>query len=231
MFTGLIEAIGRIETLDAVPAGGRLRVSTPLAAEIRPGDSVAVNGTCLTAVDPDAHGFSADLGPATLQATSLGGMRVGQVVNLERPLRADARMGGHFVLGHVDGVGVIRSIRPEGDSHWIDIDLPADLESLVVLKGSIAIDGISLTIAAMAPGTIAVQIIPFTFAHTSLGVAEPGDAVNVEVDVLGKYVARLLSAGALDLQRRSPEPQTRTPEPQNRTPEPQNPGTPEPLPR
>jgi riboflavin synthase len=195
MFTGLIEATGHIEALDAATAGARLRVRTSLAAELRPGDSVAVNGTCLTALAPDASGFSADLGPATLQATTLGKMRVGQVVNLERPLRADARMGGHFVLGHVDGVGVVRAIRPEGDSHWFEIDLPADLEPLVVLKGSIAIDGISLTVAAMTPGTIAVQIIPFTFAHTSLGAARPGDAVNVEVDVLGKYVARLLAAG------------------------------------
>jgi len=213
----LIEATGHIEALDVVTAGARLRVRTPLAAELRPGDSVAVNGTCLTAVAPDATGFSADLGPATLQATTLGGMRVGQVVNLERPLRADARIGGHFVLGHVDGVGLVRAIRPEGDSHWIDIDLPADLELLVVLKGSIAIDGISLTVAAMAPGTIAVQIIPFTLAHTSLGTARPGDPVNVEVDVLGKYVARLLSSG--------------TPEPNSRTPEPRHLGTPEPLPR
>jgi riboflavin synthase len=217
MFTGLIEATGHIEAIDVAPTGGRLRVRTPLAAEIRTGDSVAVNGTCLTAVDPDGTGFSADLGPATLQATTLGRMRVGQAINLERPLRADARMGGHFVLGHVDGVGIVRAIRPEGDSHWIDIGLPADLEPLVVLKGSIAIDGISLTVAAIAPGTIAVQIIPFTFAHTSLGTARPGDPVNVEVDVLGKYVARLLSVG--------------TPEPLNRISEPLNLGTAEPLPR
>ncbi len=195
MFTGLIEATGHIEAIDAVTAGARLRVRTPLAAELRAGDSVAVNGTCLTAVDPDDTGFWADLGPATLRATTLGRMGVGQLVNLERPLRADARMGGHFVLGHVDGVGQVRSVRPEGDSHWIDIDVPADLEPLVVLKGSIAIDGISLTVAAMAPGTIAVQIIPFTFAHTSLGSVKAGDPVNVEVDVLGKYVARLLSSG------------------------------------
>jgi riboflavin synthase len=217
MFTGLIEAIGHIDAIEIAPSGGRVRVRTPFAADLRSGDSVAVNGTCLTAVNPDAEGFVADLGPATLQATTLGRLRVGQVVNLERPLQADARMGGHFVLGHVDGVGVVRSIRPDGDSHWIDVDLPPALEPLVVLKGSIAVDGISLTVATLEPGTIAVQIIPFTFAHTSLGAVRPGDPVNIEVDVLGKYVARLLSFG--------------TPEPRNRTSEPRNLGTPEPLPR
>jgi riboflavin synthase len=219
MFTGLIEAIGHIEASTIAAEGGRIRVQTPFAGDLRAGDSVAVNGTCLTAVNPDATGFFADLGPATLQATALGRARVGQMVNLERPLRADARMGGHFVLGHVDGVGTIRSIRPEGESYWIDIDLPRDLEPLVVLKGSIAIDGISLTVAAMAPGTIAVQIIPFTFAHTSLGSAQAGDRVNIEVDVLGKYVARLMAFGASEPP--NPEPRTRTAEPPHpRTSEP-----------
>lgn len=201
MFTGLIEAIGHIDRIDVAADGGRLRVRTPLAAELRAGDSIAVNGTCLTAVEPGPDGFAADLGPATLAATSLGRLRAGSIVNLERPLRADTRLGGHFVLGHVDGVGAIRAVRPEGDSHWIDIDLPADLVPLVVSKGSIAIDGISLTVADLRGDGIAVQIIPFTFAHTSLGAASAGDPVNVEVDVLGKYVQRLLSSQTAGLAR------------------------------
>jgi riboflavin synthase len=196
MFTGLIEATGRIEALDIGPAGGRLRVSTVLAAELRQGDSVAVNGVCLTATDLTGETFSADLAPVTLRVTALGRARAGGLVNLERPVRADARMGGHFVLGHVDGVGVVRTIRADGDSWWIDIDLPADLEPLVVARGSIAIDGISLTIAALVPGLVSVQIVPYTFAHTALGEARPGDAVNIEADVLGKYIARLLSFGS-----------------------------------
>ena len=193
MFTGLIEATGRIEALDVRPDGTRVRVLTPIAGDLRAGDSVAVNGVCLTALEPDARTFDADLGPETLRVTTLGGLCPGQVVNLERPLRADARLGGHFVLGHVDGTGVIRAVRRDGDSYWFDVAVPAALEPLVILKGSIAIDGISLTVATLAPGLVSVQIIPFTFAHTSLGEARAGDGVNIEVDVLGKYIARLLS--------------------------------------
>jgi riboflavin synthase len=196
MFTGLIEATGRIDALDLTADGGRLRIASALGGDLRTGDSVAVNGVCLTALAPDAAGFGADLGPATLAATTFGRMRAGQIVNLERPLRADARLGGHFVLGHVDGTGSIAAVRPEGDSHWIDVDIPAALEPLVIAKGSIALDGISLTVAALAPRRVSVQIIPFTFAQTSLAEARPGDAVSVEVDVLGRYVARLLETGA-----------------------------------
>lgn len=195
MFTGLIEALGRIESAHVGPEGGRIRVAAPFASDLRAGDSVAVNGVCLTAVAPDATGFQADLGPATLRVTTLGAVRPGQLVNLERPLRADARIGGHFVLGHVDGLGAITAIRPEGGSYWFDIAIPASLESLVIDKGSIAIDGISLTVAALAPGRVSIQIIPHTFTHTSLGAARVGDAVNLEGDVLGKYIARLASLG------------------------------------
>lgn len=197
MFTGLIEAVGHIESADLSAAGGRLRVATPLGAELRAGDSIAVNGVCLTAIDPDARGFSADLGPATLAATTLGLVSAGRLVNLERPVRADTRMGGHFVLGHVDGTGTIRAIRPEGESYWFDVEVPVSLEPLVISKGSIAVDGISLTVAALGPRVVSLQIIPYTFAHTSLGAARAGDAVNIEVDVLGKHVARLLASGQL----------------------------------
>jgi len=155
---------------------------------------VAVNGVCLTVIRPDATGFFADISPETDRVTTLGSLVPGQVVNLERPLRADARLGGHFVLGHVDGVGRIIALRPEGDHHWLDVEIPATLAGLVIAKGSIAIDGISLTVAALDRRRVGVQIVPFTFSHTALSGGRPGQAVNIEVDVLGKYVARLLGA-------------------------------------
>ena len=191
MFTGLVETTGRIESLDAGVSGGRIRVRTPLSAELRPGDSVAVNGVCLTVTKQDAAMFSADVSPATLAVTTIGQLRAGRVVNLERPVRADARMGGHFVLGHVDATGRIATLREDGDAYWLEISIPASIVPLVIPKGSIAIDGISLTIAALDDSSIGMQIIPFTFSHTSLAQATVGDPVNLEADVLGKYVVRL----------------------------------------
>jgi riboflavin synthase len=167
-------------------------VSTALGAELAPGDSIAVNGVCLTVVTANADEFSADISSETWRVTSLGSRAAGETVNLERPLRADARLGGHFVLGHVDGVGRIVKLAPDGDGYWLEIDLPERLERLAISKGSIAIDGISLTIASLEGGRVGVAIVPFTFAHTTLGAAREGDPVNLEMDVLGKYVARLL---------------------------------------
>jgi riboflavin synthase len=192
MFTGLVEATGRIERLDGRDEGRRLQVSAPFVGELRDGDSVAVNGVCLTVVETDGSTFTADLSRTTLEATSLGAVRVGRLVNLERPVRADARMGGHFVLGHVDQTSSIRRLDSDGDGYWLEVDVPDALEAYVIPKGSIAIDGISLTIASLKKGTVGVQIVPFTFAHTSLREARAGDAVNLETDVLGKYVVRLL---------------------------------------
>lgn len=192
MFTGLIEATGRIESLPPPATGGQLRVRTPFAPELTLGESVAVNGVCLTVTSHDRDSFGADVSPATLAVTTLGQLGPGRVVNLERPVRADARLGGHFVLGHVDATGRIASIKPVGESYWFEVDLPPVLAPLVIPRGSIAIDGISLTIAALAGARIAVQIIPFTFAHTSLAQAAEGDPVNIEADMLGKYVVRLL---------------------------------------
>jgi riboflavin synthase len=192
MFTGLVEATGRVERLVSRDAGACLQVSAPFAGELRDGDSVAVNGVCLTVVKTVGATFTADLSRATLGATSLGAMRVGRLVNLERPVRADARMGGHFVLGHVDQTSSIRSFRPDGDGYWLEVDVPPELEAYVIPKGSIAIDGISLTVASLKGRTVGVQIVPFTFAHTSLREARAGDAVNLETDMLGKYVVRLL---------------------------------------
>ena len=194
MFTGLIESTAVIERVDALATGRRLRVATPLGAELRPGDSVAVSGVCLTATETDASGFSADVSPETLRVTTLGGVEAGRRVNLERPLRADGRLGGHFVLGHVDAVGRIFAIgasRPDGESDWLEVTFPRELSSLIVLKGSITIDGISLTVAALDADRFGVQIVPFTFDHTALSASRVGDAVNLEADIIGKHVARL----------------------------------------
>jgi riboflavin synthase len=195
MFTGLIESLGRIDDVHTHAGGRRVRVTTSLAAELVAGDSIAVNGVCLTAVDVTRDSVSADLSPETLRVTTLGRLAAGHTVNLERPLRADARLGGHFVLGHVDGVGTSAGVTPQDDCAWIDVDVPSPLLRGLIPKGSIAVDGISLTFAALAPGRIGLQIVPFTLAHTTLGGARAGDPVNLETDVLGKYVARLLEEG------------------------------------
>ena len=196
MFTGLIEAIGRVERVEPVTGGpGRsIRVATPVAAELRPGDSVAVNGVCLTVTAADATGFGAEISPETLRVTTLGDAMPGRVVNLERPLRADARIGGHFVLGHVDGVGEVTAFAPDGACHVLEIDSPPAVARYFIPKGSVAVDGISLTLAAIAGRKFRVQVVPFTAAHTTLGGIRAGDRVNLEADVLGKYVAGLLQA-------------------------------------
>jgi riboflavin synthase len=192
MFTGLIESTGEVASLRATPAGGRVRVHTPLGAELLAGDSVAVNGVCLTTIDPDATGFSADVSPATLTVTALGALVPGRLVNLERPVRADARMGGHFVLGHVDATGRIVELHEDGEAWRLVVSIPQAMSALVIPKGSIAIDGISLTLVAVEHARVVLQIIPFTFSHTALSRAAVGDTVNLEFDVLGKYVLRAL---------------------------------------
>ena len=199
MFTGLIEATGRVARVDSGDAsapGKRLRIATLLGAELRPGDSVAVDGVCLTVTTADAAGFSATVSPETLSVTTLANTAEGDVVNLERPLQAGARLGGHFVLGHVDAVGRIARFARDGDFHWLDIDLPPHLAPLAIPKGSIAVNGISLTVASLDGDRVGIQIVPFTFQHTSLSGSRSGDAVNLEMDVIGKYVARLLETRA-----------------------------------
>jgi len=196
MFTGLIEATGRIARVDPTAGGRRLRIESPLAAELRAGESISVSGACLTVTACDGEGFSADVSPETLRVTSLGALDVGRGVNLERPLRADARLGGHFVLGHVDAVGRLGTLRPDGDCYWLEVEVPSSLAPLLVLKGSIAIDGISLTVAALSHKTVGVQIVPFTWTCTTLKDARVGDPVNLEADVIGKYVARLMEVDA-----------------------------------
>lgn len=191
MFTGLIEALGEIEDLKPTPAGQRVRLTTSLAPELKPGDSLAVNGVCLTVVSADADGVTADISPETLRVTALGGLKRGTLVNLERPLRADARLGGHFVQGHVDATGTLEEVRQDGDSYWITIRYPSILAPYIVRKGSIAVDGISLTVAGVDDQLFDVQIIPFTWEHTNLRSLRAGDHLNLECDILGKYVVRV----------------------------------------
>jgi riboflavin synthase len=170
----------------------RLRVRTALAGELADGDSVAVNGVCLTAVGADGEGFGADVMHETLRRSSLGEVTPGARVNLELPLRADERLGGHVVQGHVDGLGAIRDVREEGFARVVSIAADPDLLRYVVEKGSIAVDGISLTVAAVDGGEFAVSLIPETLERTTLGAATNGAPVNLEVDILAKYVEKLL---------------------------------------
>ncbi|HVH58587.1 MAG TPA: riboflavin synthase [Vicinamibacterales bacterium] len=192
MFTGLIESVGEIAEVKPTPSGFRLRLTTALSPELRPGDSIAVNGVCLTVVSADAEGIHADVSPETARVTALGIARRGATVNLERPLRADARLGGHFVQGHVDATGTIEDLRHEGDAHWLTVRYPPELLPFIVRKGSIAVNGISLTIAGADDKRFDIQIIPFTWTHTNLQHAKQADVVNLECDILGKYVVHAL---------------------------------------
>jgi len=199
MFTGLIEAVGEVGEVKPTPAGFRLRITSTLADELEPGASLAVNGVCLTVIAADADGVHMDVSPETVRVTSLGGLKRGSLVNLERPVRADARMGGHFVQGHVDATGTIEDMRHEGEHHWLTVRYPSLLAPYLVRKGSVAIDGISLTVAGLDDQRLDVQIIPFTWDNTSLRAARPKDLVNIECDILGKYVVRAIEAGEFDL--------------------------------
>jgi len=194
MFTGLIEAVGEVADVSAIPAGFRIRVRADVAAELRQGESVAVNGVCLTVVDTrkDPGSFSAEIGPETAKVTSLGGLRPGSLVNLERAMRADGRFGGHLVLGHVDGTGAIQAIRPDADFSWVTVSYPPGLAPLLIHRGSVALDGISLTVATLDAGTFDAQVVPFTLQHTNLRAARVGDRVNLECDMVGKYVVRAM---------------------------------------
>lgn len=195
MFTGLIQTVGRITQLTVKPDGTRLQVQCPdLAGKIAVDDSIATNGVCLTAESVDAEGFSAFVMPVTLEKTALGDLREDASVNLELALRFGDRLGGHLVQGHVNGVGRIRDIVERGDSWWISMDVPAALRRYLILEGSIAIDGISLTIAALDAEGLSVSIIPHTLTHTNLRARRIGDAVNIEVDVLAKTIEGLLRA-------------------------------------
>lgn len=192
MFTGLVEARGTIVERKPMVEGYRLRVATPFADELREGDSVAVNGVCVTALAPGGGEVHADIGPETARITTLGTLERGQAVNLERALRLDARVGGHLVLGHVDGVGSVEDVRHEGESLWLTIAFPGALAAFFVRKGSITVDGVSLTVAGLGRDRFDVQVIPHTAHVTTLGQLKTGDHVNLECDMVGKYIVRAL---------------------------------------
>jgi riboflavin synthase len=196
MFTGLIETIGVVSELKRTSSGFTLSIRTPLGSQLGQGESVSVNGVCLTATTCSDSEWSADIGPETARVTTLGSLVPGQPVNLERSLRADGRFGGHFVQGHADGMGVVDAIRQDGESYWIAVRIPPELEPYLILKGSLAIDGVSLTIARLERGLLDVMIIPFTWAHTTLSSLRVGDRVNLECDMVGKYVARSMELAA-----------------------------------
>ncbi|MGE3844798.1 MAG: riboflavin synthase [Vicinamibacterales bacterium] len=203
MFTGLIEALGRVAGRQAIPGGERIRVETALAAAMAPGDSVATNGVCLTVVETVGSTIAMDVSPETLRVTNLGELEVGRLVNLERPVRPQATMGGHFVQGHVDTPGRVIAIRNEGEFWRVCIEYPEAFAPLLIPKGSVAVDGISLTVASLEPSWFDVQIIPFTWEHTNLQARAAGERVNLEGDMLGKYVLRLAELG----RRWSPTPE------------------------
>jgi riboflavin synthase len=192
VFTGLVADLGTVTAVDATHDGIRLTVKTPLAGELKLGDSVAVNGVCLTATAVADGVFSADVMHESLRRSALAEIGEGSPVNLELPLRAGDRMGGHVVQGHVDGVGVVRDVRDDGFARVVTFDAPADLLRYVVEKGSIAVDGVSLTVSAIDEESFSVSLIPETLERTTLGTAEPGRPVNLEVDVLAKYVEKLV---------------------------------------
>jgi riboflavin synthase len=192
MFTGLIEAVGTVAELKTAAGGFRIRIQTSLAADLSPGDSLAVNGVCLTVIAADGGEVHADIGPETARVTTLGSMHGGQLVNLERPMRADGRVGGHFVQGHIDGTGIVEEIRTDGDSHWLTISFDPNLSPYLIRKGSIAVDGVSLTVAGLDGDVFEAMIIPFTWSNTALSSLKVRERVNIECDMIGKYVARAI---------------------------------------
>jgi riboflavin synthase len=193
MFTGLVQGLGTVDAVEQTGDGVRLAIATPLAAELKEGDSIAVNGVCLTAVAPSADRFAADVMHETLRRSSLAQATAGAQVNLELALRASDRLGGHIMQGHVDGLGTVAEITQDGFARLVRVAVGPELLRYVVEKGSIAIDGVSLTVAAVDDESLTVSLIPETLERTSLGAAAPGRPVNLEVDVLAKYVEKLVA--------------------------------------
>ncbi len=195
MFTGIIEHLGTIDSLQVHAEGGRVTIHAPsVTPHLAIANSIAVNGCCLTVVAIEGEGFSADLSAETIRKTSIGEWKYATRVNLEHPMTAGKEFGGHFVLGHVDTVGRVARLEPEGENWWYGVEVPESFVRSIVPQGSIAIDGISLTIARWHERTAEIAIIPFTYEHTNVRDKQIGDAVNLEGDVLGKYVERYLEA-------------------------------------
>ena len=195
MFTGIVEELGRVKAIELQADALRLTIEGPLVvSDANRGDSIAVCGTCLTVVEHDATSFTADVMQETLNLTSLAGIKVGDPVNLERAMTAATRFGGHVVQGHVDGLGEIISRTPSENWELVQVRIPKELMKYVVLKGSITIDGVSLTVNQVGEDSIGLSLIPETLALTTLGTKQPGDKVNVEADVMAKHIERLLEA-------------------------------------
>jgi riboflavin synthase len=193
MFTGIIEELGKVKGIEVLPDAIRLTIEGPLVvSDVNRGDSISVSGACLTAVEHDGTSFTADVMQETLKLTSLDGIKVGDPVNLERAMTAATRFGGHVVLGHVDGVGEVISREPSDNWEWVRISVPKELMKYVVLKGSITLDGISLTVNELGDDWVGLSLIPETLAVTTLGSKQPGAKVNVEVDVMAKHIERLI---------------------------------------
>jgi riboflavin synthase len=197
MFTGLVECVGELVERRPASGGFRLRIASPLARELAVGDSLAVNGVCLTVVAAQADEIGADVGPETIRVTTLGTLAAGALVNLERPLRADGRLGGHFVQGHVDAIGRVVQLRADADFSWLTVGFPIELAPYIIHKGSIAVDGISLTVAALGADRLDLQVVPYTLDHTNVRRMQPGDRVNLECDMIGKYVVRAAELAGL----------------------------------
>src|SRR5437868_897869 len=197
MFTGIIETVGEVAEVKPIPPGLRLRLITSLSTELTPGESLAINGVCLTVVAVDAAGIHLDVSPETLRVSALASLKRGSLVNLERSMRADARVGGHFVQGHVDATGSVEEIRKDGGFWWLTIRFPPSLAMQIVRKGSIAVDGVSLTVAGVDDRRFDVQIIPYTWDHTNVCTLKVNDVVNLECDMLGKYVVRALEVAKI----------------------------------
>lgn len=193
MFTGLIEDLGTVEAVDSGAEGARMRIATKLAGEIEPGDSVAVNGVCLTATAVDSAGFETEAMNQTLGVTALSEVEPGARVNLELAMKASDRLGGHIVQGHVDGVGEVASIEEDGFARRLKVELESGLLRYAIDKGSITLDGVSLTIADLGDSWLSVSLIPETLERTNLGEARPGRKINVECDVIAKHVERLMA--------------------------------------
>jgi riboflavin synthase len=227
MFTGLIESVGRVTAVEDIVGGTRLRVATDLAGSLRSGDSLAVNGVCLTVtevrgpaavamtagagqnhaggMDAGLGEVAADVSPETLRVTTLGDLEPFTLVNLERPMAADGRFGGHIVQGHVDGTGRIEALEAEGEFYWLTVSFPRELAPYFIYKGSVTVDGISLTIAELQADRLRIQIIPHTWQHTHLQAARRGTRVNLECDLVGKYVMRAIEVRTGTLSPFSPE--------------------------
>jgi len=190
MFTGLIESVGRIAAVTAGVDALALRLESTLAAELAIGDSLSVNGVCLTVRQRDEGAVLVDIGPETARVTTAAAWRVGDAVNLERAMLMNGRLGGHFVLGHIDGVGHVERLQRQADSRWVTVRFAAELAPYFIPKGSVAVDGVSLTVAALREQEFDVQLIPYTWDHTAFRGLQIGDAVNLECDMIGKYVVR-----------------------------------------